>query len=305
MIITDLLRLLRNRADENIKGKQTMDCLYSALPNDGEPSWVVSDGETLPDRASKRFEPGSAYLGLPATLILTLKTKDAQLYMHSRRVQQFTHLLMLASNLPKERAAAIELAALFHDIGKIVLPGALLQKATCLTQEEFETIKKHPVYGALILNKLGMPDNVFKVVYHHHECWDGRGYPGRLRGEAIPLGARLIAIADAFEAMTAHRIYQTRRTPMQALEELRRCAGSQFDPVLVERFCTKLQTVLLDESLYSEGEQEHYCGAWYVPSLRSYKPSLPVQACMFSRRHSPIEKGEARESYCDDLRNSR
>ena len=229
-----------------------MDCLYSALPNDGEPPWVASDGETLPDKAGKRSEPGSAYLGLPATLILTLKTKDAQLYTHSRRVQQFTHLLMLASNLPKERAAAIELAALFHDIGKIVLPGALLQKATCLTQEEFETIKKHPLYSALILNKLGMPDNLVEVVYHHHECWDGRGYPGRLRGEAIPLGARLIAIADAFEAMTAHRVYQTRRTPVQALEELRRCAGSQFDPVLVERFYTKLQTVLLDGSLYSE-----------------------------------------------------
>ena len=237
------------------ENKRTMDCLYSALPNDGEPPWVVSDGETLPDKASKRSEPGSAYLGLPATLILTLKIKDAQLYIHSRRVQQFTHLLMLASNLPKERAAAIELAALFHDIGKIVLPGALLQKATCLTQEEFETIKKHPLYSALILNKLGMPDNVVEVVYHHHECWDGRGYPGGLRGEAIPLGARLIAIADAFEAMTAHRIYQTRRTPMQALEELRRCAGSQFDPVLVERFYTKLQTVLLDGSLYSEDKE--------------------------------------------------
>ncbi len=237
------------------ENKRTMDCLYSALPNDGEPPWVVSDGETLPDKASKRSEPGSAYLGLPATLILTLKIKDAQLYIHSRRVQQFTHLLMLASNLPKERAAAIELAALFHDIGKIVLPGALLQKATCLTQEEFETIKKHPLYSALNLNKLGMPDNVVEVVYHHHECWDGRGYPGGLRGEAIPLGARLIAIADAFEAMTAHRIYQTRRTPMQALEELRRCAGSQFDPVLVERFYTKLQTVLLDGSLYSEDKE--------------------------------------------------
>jgi putative nucleotidyltransferase with HDIG domain len=237
------------------ENKRTMDCLYSTLPNDGEPPWVASDGETLPDKASKRSEPGSAYLGLPATLILTLKIKDAQLYIHSRRVQQFTHLLMLASNLPKERAAAIELAALFHDIGKIVLPGALLQKATCLTQEEFETSKKHPLYSALILNKLGMPDNVVKVVYHHHECWDGRGYPGGLRGEAIPLGARLIAIADAFEAMTAHRIYQTRHTPMQALEELRRCAGSQFDPVLVERFYTKLQTVLLDGSLYSEDKE--------------------------------------------------
>jgi putative nucleotidyltransferase with HDIG domain len=222
-----------------------MDCLYSAVSKGGEPAWVVIDGETLPDRPSKRFEPEAAYPRLLATVILIVRMKDVQLYIHSQRVQQFTHLLTRALNLPNEKAQMIELAALFHDIGKIVLPDALIQKATCLTQEEFETIKRHPVHGALMLSKLGMPDDVAEVVYHHHECWNGRGYPDGLRGEAIPLGARLITIADAFEAMTAHRIYQTRRTPMQALEELRRCAGSQFDPVLVECFCTKLQTFFL------------------------------------------------------------
>jgi putative nucleotidyltransferase with HDIG domain len=222
-----------------------MDCLYSTVPNNRELLWVVFDEEALLDRVSKRFEPEAAYLGLAATLILAVKRKDTQLYIHSRRVQQFTHLFTRASNLPKEKGDAIELAALFHDIGKILLPDALLQRATCLTQEECETIKKHPVYSALILSKLGIPDDVAEVVYHHHEHWDGCGYPGGLCGEGIPLGARLIAIADAFEAMTAHRIYQTRRTPMQALEELRRCAGSQFDPVLVECFCTKLHTFFL------------------------------------------------------------
>src|SRR5260370_7051986 len=110
--------------------KRTRDCLYSALPTDGEPPGVVSDGETFPDKASKRSEPGSAYLGLPATLILTLKIKDAQLYIHSRRVQQFNHLLMLASNLPKGRAAPIDVAASFHTPSQIVLPRPPLQTTT-------------------------------------------------------------------------------------------------------------------------------------------------------------------------------
>ena len=90
-----------------------------------------------------------------------------------------------------------------------------------------------------------MPDDVVEAVYHHHERWNGCGYPDGISGEDIPLGARLIALADAFEAMTAHRTYQAQRTLMQALEELCRCAGSQFDPALVARFCTKLQAFFL------------------------------------------------------------
>ncbi len=141
-----------------------MDCLYTTVPNNRELVWVVFDGEALPDRVSKRFEPEATYLGLLATLILTVKRKDTQLYIHSWRVQQFTRLFTQASNLPQEMANSVELAALFHDIGKIVLPDALLQKAMCLTWEEVETIKKHPVYSALILSKLGMPDDVVEVV---------------------------------------------------------------------------------------------------------------------------------------------
>jgi putative nucleotidyltransferase with HDIG domain len=233
-----------------------MNCLYSVIPNDREPFSVFSDGEDFLNKISKRFEPERAYPRPLATLILTLKMKERQLYMHSWRVQQLTHLFTQALNLSDEQAQGIELAALFHDIGKIALPDALLQKATCLTREEFETIKKHPVHGALLLSNLGMPENVAEVVHHHHEHWDGGGYPSGLRGEAIPLGARLIAIADAFEAMTTGRTYQARRTPRQALEELRRCAGTQFDPLLVDLFCTKLQLALHLPPL-AAGAREH------------------------------------------------
>jgi len=227
------------------KDKQTMNCLCSTVSKGEELAWGVIEGETLPERSGKSFEPESSYPGLLATLILTVKRKDVQLYIHSRRVQHFTHLFTRALNLPHEQAQMIELAALFHDIGKIALPDALLQKATYLTLEEYEIVKKHPVYSALILRKLGMPVDVVEAVYHHHEHWNGCGYPDGISGEDIPLGARLIALADAFEAMTAHRTYQAQRTLMQALEELCRCAGSQFDPALVARFCTKLQAFFL------------------------------------------------------------
>lgn len=99
-------------------------------------------------------------------------------------------------------------------------------------------IKRHPAYGAVILRQMGMPSQVTHIVSHHHEHWDGGGYPAGLQREAIPLGARIVAIANAFEVMTSHRPYQAPRPPIQALEELRRCAGTQFDPVLVDRFCS-------------------------------------------------------------------
>jgi putative nucleotidyltransferase with HDIG domain len=214
-----------------------MSCSYSVVPDDEELLHVVLDGEALPGESSRRFEPEATYQRRLATLILILKMKDALLYTHSQRVQQLTRRLTLALNLPKEEGTAIGLAAVFHDIGKITLPDVVLQKASSLTPGEFEIIKKHPVHGALILNQMGLPNEVTLVVYHHHEHWDGSGYPSGLRGEAIPLGARIVAIADAFDAMTSHRPYQTQRTPMEALKELRRCAGTQFDPGLVECFC--------------------------------------------------------------------
>src|SRR5207247_2869759 len=136
-------------------------------------------------RPGKRFQPQSSYPRLLDKLIPTMKMKDVHLYIHSRRVQHFTHLFTRALNLTHEQAQMIELAALFHDIGKIGLPDALIQKATYLTLEEYEMVKKHPVYSALILRNLGMPDDVVEAVYHHHEHWNGCGYPDRISGEDI------------------------------------------------------------------------------------------------------------------------
>lgn len=178
-----------------------------------------------------------------AGLVTLLKAKDIHLYQHSYRVQFFTRQLILELNLPEHRAKAIKLAALFHDIGKIGIPDQILKKSSSLTKLEFSKIKEHPTLGAHLLGRIPLFEEIIPSVHAHHERWDGNGYPNGLRGEAIPLGARIVAIADAFEVMTSsHRPYQSPMLLSEALEELRRCAGTQFDPLMVEIFCRNLDT---------------------------------------------------------------
>jgi cyclic di-GMP phosphodiesterase len=205
-------------------------CMDAVISSERELPWCVY--ESLPEEVRKQL----------AALLLLMREKDQQLCTHSRRVQHFASRFAQALDLPKAEVAAIELGALFHDIGKIALHGKVIQKASSLAHREFEEIKQHPAYGALLLNHARVPRKVALVVYHHHERWNGGGYPSGLRGEAVPLGARLVAIADAFEAMTSHRPYQTKRTYEQALVELHRCAGTQFDPALVQFFSSSLET---------------------------------------------------------------
>jgi len=178
-------------------------------------------------------------------LVTALKAKDQQLYWHSYRVRHFAQHLTKLLNLPGGVMTAVNVAALFHDIGKISISTKLLHKASRLTIYEFEQIKEHPTRGAIMLHQYGIFDQAVPLVHCHHERWDGTGYPNGLRGNTIPLGARIVAIADAFEVMTSHsRAYQQPRTPLEALEEIRRCAGTQFDPTLAHLFCINLKTNL-------------------------------------------------------------
>jgi len=178
-------------------------------------------------------------------LVYALKAEDHYLYKHCYRVQHFTHFLTKALNLPTGLVVRMRIAALFHDIGKLSISNTLLHKASSLTRQEYEQVKKHPMQGAAMLNQLGMFKDVVPMVHCHHEHWNGYGYPHGLQGQAIPLGARVIAIADAFEVMTSpYRLYQGQRTPLEALEELRRCAGSQFDPTMVDVFCASVHNEL-------------------------------------------------------------
>jgi putative nucleotidyltransferase with HDIG domain len=203
------------------------------LPGEQELLAAVLDRAAWP-----LFPGGNVRHKYRVILLLMLVAYNPYLYIHSHRVRLLTHHLTCVLHLSQDQATAIELAALAHDIGKLVIPTSMLQKASRLTPEECMHIKRHPAYGAEILRQMGMLSQVTHVVYHHHEHWDGWGYPVGLQGEAIPLGARIVAIADAFEVMTSYRPYQAPRPYTQALEELRRCAGTQFDPVLVDRFCS-------------------------------------------------------------------
>ncbi len=173
-----------------------------------------------------------------SSLVPILKAKDPELYRHSSRVHSLALSFAATTlQLPESEFLKIGLAAFFHDVGKLHIDDALLQKASGLTRQEYEIIKNHPAYGADILSQFKLIKHIIPSLYHHHERLDGKGYPDGLRGKAIPLGARVIAIADAFDVITSQRSYQKSRTPEQAMEELYKHAGTQFDAELVELFC--------------------------------------------------------------------
>jgi putative nucleotidyltransferase with HDIG domain len=186
-------------------------------------------------------------------LLHLLQRKSLYLYNHSLRVQYLASRLAHSLSLPQTEISAIELAALLHDTGKLLLSDNILQKAGKLTQQEFEEVKKHSVSGAQLLRGLMMPEKIISLVYHHHERWDGFGYPDGIAGNTIPVGARIITICDAFDAMTSHRPYHHPSTPAQAFTQLQCCAGTQFDSFLTSRFCTLL-LFSLPNVIYSADE---------------------------------------------------
>ncbi|HSW44045.1 MAG TPA: HD domain-containing phosphohydrolase [Phycisphaerae bacterium] len=166
--------------------------------------------------------------------------KDHYTHSHSDRVSRFC--VAAAGYLgitDPDALRRIELAGLLHDIGKIAVPDALLSKSTKLTSEEFEKVgKTHVRIGADIIGQVKGLDDVADAVLHHHERYDGRGYPGGLRGDEIPLTSRVVAVADTFDAMTSDRPYRKALSVEVALDELKKCEGAQFDPDVVAAFLT-------------------------------------------------------------------
>jgi HD-GYP domain-containing protein (c-di-GMP phosphodiesterase class II) len=127
-------------------------------------------------------------------------------------------------------------AAALHDIGKVAIPDAILHAPRALTEDEWEYMRQHTIIGERIIAAAPELRGVGKIVRSSHERWDGAGYPYRLAGESIPLGSRIVAVCDAFDAMVTDRAYRLGRSPQEALEELERCAGKQFDPIVVGAF---------------------------------------------------------------------
>lgn len=174
-------------------------------------------------------------------LARTIDFRDHPARDHAERVAE--HAVNIGQRLGLHGAALEELriGALLHDIGKIELGEQLLAKPGPLTSQEFDVVKGHPILGAQILSLAQFPRGAVEVVLYHHERYDGEGYPFRLSGEQIPLNARIVAVAEAFEVMTADRPYAPARTVEEAIEELRRNRGRQFDPSVVDAFLEILE----------------------------------------------------------------
>lgn len=177
-----------------------------------------------------------ALVSLLATFSAALEARDPYLRGHSARVTSFAEGLAGAIGWKDDRLDALRLGGSLHDVGKITIDAGILQKPGPLTQTELAQIRNHPEAGARLIEGVVDFQPALPYVLHHHERWDGEGYPHRLRGELIPLGARVLGIADAFDAMTSFRPYRAALTTDQALAELEQCAGSQFDPLLAETF---------------------------------------------------------------------
>jgi putative nucleotidyltransferase with HDIG domain len=165
-------------------------------------------------------------------LATALDSRDNETAGHAQRVTWLA--VRIGRELGLDEAALLELqrGAMLHDIGKIGVPDMVLRKPGPLTDEEWVLMRRHATLGAEMLDGIPFLSDTIPLVRHHHERWDGRGYPDGLAGEAIPLGARIFAVADAFDAMTSHRPYRQPMTLVQARAELARCAGSQFDPAV-------------------------------------------------------------------------
>ena len=190
---------------------------------------------------SLELETKARALSIIYALAATVDAKDHYTYGHSKKVSQFAVSISETLGLPPDRTATIRAAGLLHDIGKIAIPDSVLNKPGPLTEEEWEPVKAHPELGVDILKHVIDLVNCLPAILHHHEHYDGTGYPAGLKGDEIPLEARILAIADAYDAITSIRSYHQQLSPQQALGELRRCAGTQFDPELVKTFCQTIE----------------------------------------------------------------
>ena len=189
-----------------------------------------------------RHQLEHSYIQTVESLAVALEAKDRYTSGHSQRVARFSRLIARSLGLPREEVEIISQVALLHDIGKIGMVDKILNKPSSLTPEERETIKAHPVVGAQILGPVLTFQKHLAGIKHHHEMYDGTGYPDHLKGTQIPLAARIVCLADAFDAMTSTRPYRVGLPIDYAVQEMRKMAGRQFCPDCVEAFVRVLTT---------------------------------------------------------------
>ncbi len=185
----------------------------------------------------------SSFFNAITSLAYALDAKDGYTAGHSERVSEIAVGIGIELELPQLEMERLRLAGKVHDIGKIGIDSTILHKPDALNSEERAEMERHPAVGERILQPIVEDEAVLRMVRNHHERWDGQGYPDRLSGEGIPLGARILALADTFDAMTSERPYRTAKTVDFAIIEIDNCSGSQFDPAVVEAFKKARQVI--------------------------------------------------------------
>jgi HD-GYP domain-containing protein (c-di-GMP phosphodiesterase class II) len=221
-----VLALLVRRGSEAIRRQQT-------------------ENEGRADELKDRYE------SIVAVLCAALDLQDNVTQGHARRVSEIASVVAWQMGLRKEQLRQIEKAAILHDIGKIGVADAVLAKPGPLNETEWEEMRRHPELGRHVLSGIDFLRDAAEVVYAHHERWDGQGYPLGLKGEEIPLGARIFAVVDAYCAMTSHRPYRKAMPHSRAIDEILRNAGGQFDPAVVRVFTEAERQGLIDEEQHN------------------------------------------------------
>ncbi|WP_373598423.1 bifunctional diguanylate cyclase/phosphohydrolase [Paraclostridium bifermentans] len=204
--------------------KNRVEVYYSILEEIADHIYI--DEET--SRSLKRF-------------INMINKKDRYTYGHTERVVIYLGWFADFLELNEKDKLNLKLAAYLHDIGKIEIPEEILNKKEKLTNLEYDILRQHPVLGVDLIRHIQAFEDLLPLIRHHHERYDGLGYPDNLKGEEIPYLSRVISVADSFDAMTSHRPYNTRKDHESAIEELKRCSGTQFDPELVEKFISMIK----------------------------------------------------------------
>ncbi len=224
---------IQGYCEKSDKFDQLLLLVESGIKAISQMNLIKEINEELKD-ANERLE--KAYMESIETLRYTVEAKDPYTRGHSDRVSEYSVLIGKYLGLPEEDLKILRIGGLFHDIGKIGVPDSILLKTEKLTDDEYSEIKNHPSIGAHILSNASIFKDIIPIVKHHHEKYDGNGYPSKLKGEDIPLFARIAAIADTFDAMTSKRTYRDSLGLDIVKSEIERCKGTQFDPKLADIF---------------------------------------------------------------------
>ena len=224
---------IQGYCEKSNKFDQLLLLIESGMKSIEQMNEIKKINEELSD-AKEQLE--KAYLESIETLRYTVEAKDTYTKGHSDRVSEFACLIGKKMGLDDDELKKLKIGGLFHDIGKIGIPDSILLKESKLTNEEYSEIKHHPDIGAHILSNATIFKDIIPIVKHHHERYDGKGYPSNLKGEEIPLLARITAVADSFDAMSSRRTYRDNLELKVIMDEIEKNAGTQFDPKVAKVF---------------------------------------------------------------------